>query len=130
MRYYILNYELKTSYTGGDYYHVNICNENLDEFHTYVYPQHNQKKVHNAQTWLDILQSGKGVLLTNLKEKKGAKMNHGSTLINADSIRKAELDQVFDTPADMYDHISKLMEEGHPGWPKHYKTGDNSLWEF
>jgi|TARA_R110002167_G_scaffold2255_2_gene11607 hypothetical protein len=125
MRYYILNYEVKTSTSyGGDYFHVNICNENLEEFHTYVYPQYNSKKIHNAKDWTDILQSGKGVVLSNLKAKAGAKMNHGSTLINADSIRKAEVEQVFDTLADMYDHVAKLMEE------EEYTTGDNSLWEF
>ena len=115
MRYYILNYEVKTSTSyGGDYFHVNICNENLEEFHTYVYPQYNSKKIHNA----------KDVVLSNLKAKAGAKKNHGSTLINADSIRKAEVEQVFDTLADMYDHVAKLMEE------EEYTTGDNSLWEF
>ena len=38
MRYYILNYTNETSAThGNDYYHVNICNENLESFgHMYI----------------------------------------------------------------------------------------------
>jgi hypothetical protein len=63
-------------------------------------------------------------VLSNLKAKAGAKMNHGSTLINADSIRKAEVEQVFDTPADMYEHISNMIHEIDN------EKLDNDLWEF
>ena len=125
MRYYILNYELKGSQHGGDYYHINMCNENLEEFHTYVYPYtQSGLQIRNSIPWLDIMNSGKGVVLSNLKAKKDAKMRYGSTLINADSIRKAEVEQVFDTPDLMYDHVHELIQK------EEYKTGDNSLWEI
>jgi len=124
MRYYILNYEVKASNKSGEYYHVNICNEKLEEFHTYVYPQYNSKKIHNASLWMDVLTSKHGIVLTGLKAKADAPDRNGSTLINADSIRKAEVDQVFDTTVEMYDHIAKLMEDNQ------YTTSDNGLWEF
>ena len=108
VRYYILNYTTETSSThGNDYYHVNICNEDLEEFWTYVYPfQKNGKKIHNAATWLNILQCKEGVVISNLKS-----MPNKKHLINADSIRQAQPEQLFATKQDMYDHISDLIHK-------------------
>lgn len=120
MRYYILNHEIKQSRQGGDYYHVNICNEDLEQFHTYIYPtQSNGKKIHNAQDWVDILHAPQGVVVSGLKHL--AKDNE---IINADSIRKADLEEVFNTKQDMYDHIADLIQKAD------YNNNDNDLWEF
>ena len=86
---------------------INICNENLEEFWTYVYPfQKNGKKIHNAQTWLNILQCKEGVVISNLKLLPNKKH-----LINADSIRQAKPEQLFPTKQEMYDHIGDLIHK-------------------
>ena len=107
MRYYILNHEIKLSKHDSEYYHVNICNELLEEFYTYVYLTHHNKKIHNSQHWMDVLTHPGGIVLTDLKIKKGQ-------LINADSITKAEVDEIFETKSDMYEHISQLIQKTSP----------------
>lgn len=100
MKYYVINEELKSSQNGGDYYHVNMCDENLEPCHTYVYPQQaNGKKIHNANDWMAVINSHYGVVLLGLKFK-----NKTKRLINADSIRNADV-ETFPTKQQLLDYL-------------------------
>jgi len=107
MKCYIIDYETNLSEHGEDYHKVYMANEteNYKQVHTFVYPkQGNGKKIHNAKTWMDILNSPRGYALDGLKY-----LGKSKELINADSINKINDVEEFATKQDMLDYLDKQL---------------------
>ena len=118
MKHYVIDYDIKESKYGNEYYEVILVSDEFEQHKTYVYPMlPNGKKMHNAQDWIDVIKSKHGIVLDGLKfkdEKKG--------IINADSLKNCS-GSYYETRDEMFDDLMNKMNTPEP-------TNNNGLFDF